>query len=261
MKKKGIGSPNDSPYLSFGAIIPKELTMTPLPEKIVQFQANQALTPDNQAASSFFSMCFSLFNFTEKKFIHQHLVGGFSLSNPTSGFSPPARQTRPAQTDNKCCLVSFENAKLELSESFNLFFENLYHHLILPDLSDTITTINGDSVIFAQQGPWGTPHAHIVDTQNPESDFTVSYGVNLNALCKSELVFDFFTGNFMPFLNNTNLITKTMFHGKYLHQTVKQTHEDKNIYFFFIYDGVRFKNKEIEKRLISEVLFERWISA
>ncbi len=261
MKKSGRGAPENSPYSKFGAKINPELKIKEYSEKHgISFKPRNDLKHDSQDARSFFSMCFSLFSFLEQRFLNHNESGGFNLPHPFLRIKKPGRQVRPNQTDKKCSLISFESACLELTQDQNDFFEHLYYGLILPDLLNTADDVTGDSVIVAQRGPWEPPHAHIVNFENPKNDVTVSYGVNINALAEPKLVFDFFSGNFMPFFGEKNYITKILFHGTHLHQTIKQSYTDKNTYFFFIFDGVQLKDQSLTAELENNVMFERWFS-
>lgn len=252
MKRKGTKTPQNSEYLKYSAII-GDIAIIEQPEKIVDYSIISDLNFDNPLAISFLKMGCTVFNFKSNMF-ESHPSGGYHLDDPIP-FNRLITEVKPRQTDNRFCLPAFNSCRYHLPQELSNALAHLYYNLILPDILESADAITGDSDIVMMTGPWTPPHAHVVNFADPSNDITVSYGVRISGSQDPTVVFDFFSTNFIAFTDNN--IFKATFHGTHLHQLVKQQAEN-NLYFFFVFDGVKLKDTTMN--LHNHVYVEKWKS-
>ena len=225
-----------------GGVIAENLFVKELPHKKTDFKSLHELAYDNPGNKAFYSAAYALMDANAQELIteHKRRIGGFNLYPVNFDSKRVNIRPRVFSGQYRMGFCNFELASSMLSENVLNKLNELYQ-FIRKDVESEVEYNTEDSTMVLHRTSWEPPHFHVQDKSNADEIFSVSYAVRISGNAESTSIFDFFSDNFKVFDSSENTITKIYFKSKFIHQVYKTSIKDDDLYFFFVWDGCKFK--------------------
>nr|BDT30069.1 hypothetical protein BHI3_35350 [Bacteriovorax sp. HI3] len=228
--------------LSEGGLIAENLKVTELEKKTTSFRSLDELDYNHPENKAFYSAAYALMDAHAQELVteHKRRIGGFNLY--PINFHAERIQIRPRVFSGQYRMgfCNFELASSMLSAGILEKLNELYR-FIRSEVESEVEYNTEDSTMVLHRTGWEPPHFHVQDKDHADDIYSVSYAVRIAGTKESTSVFDFFSDSFKVFDSPENSITKIYFKSKFIHQVFKTSIKDDDLYFFFVWDGCKFK--------------------
>ena len=225
-----------------GGVIADNLKVKELDPKKTTFESLHELSYSNPTNKAFYSAAYALMDAEAQELIteHKRRIGGFNLYPINYDSSRVNIRPRVFSGQYRMGFCNFELASSMLNEKTLNKLNDLYQ-FIRREVESEVEFNTEDSTMVLHRTGWEPPHFHVQDKEHADDIYSVSYAVRISGSSESTSVFDFFSDNFNVFDSPHNTITKIYFKSKFIHQVYKTSIKDDDLYFFFVWDGCKFR--------------------
>lgn len=229
--------------LSEGGVIADNLKVTELESRKTTFSSLEELNYNNPANKAFYSAAYALMDAHAQELVteHKRRIGGFNLYPVNYNADRVQIRPRVFSGQYRMGFCNFELASSMLSEAALKKLNEIYS-FIRKEIEAEVEYNTEDSTMVLHRTGWEPPHFHIQDKESADDIYSISFAVRVTGTKESTSIFDFFSDSFKVFDSPENSITKIYFKSKFIHQVFKTSIKDDDLYFFFVWDGCKFKN-------------------
>lgn len=228
--------------LSEGGLIAENLKVSLLESKKTSFKSLEELDYNHPENKAFYSAAYALMDAHAQELTteHKRRIGGFNLYPINYNAQRVHIRPRVFSGQYRMGFCNFELASSMLSEK-TLEKLNEIYTFIRKEIESEVLYNTEDSTMVLHRTGWEPPHFHVQDKENADDIYSISFAVRIAGNKESTSVFDFFSDSFKVFDSPENSITKIYFKSKFIHQVFKTSIKDDDLYFFFVWDGCKFK--------------------
>lgn len=242
--------------LQEGGELASHLRVRYLEPQFTSYSKITELDFENPKNKAFYSAAYVLMDGEQQQIVthEKKRIGGFNLYPIGYSHQTLTMNSRVFSGKYRMGFCNFELAASMLDQATLDQLSTLYR-LIRADVEKEVFFNDEDSTLVLHRTSWEPPHFHVQDKKKADQICSISYAVKISGDGPGTSIFDFFSDSFPVSEGEHNPITKIYFKGKFIHQVYKQSLDDKNMYFFFVWDGCHFKQ---ELNLNESVYVKRW---
>lgn len=250
-----------SEQIALGGVVGSHLVIEELPiKKISKHEYIPELNIGNPEMDGFYNLCYSLYDTHTKKLFEPHRRRAGGLNTYPIGYGiENFIKSRIFVNQYKIGLCNFEMAVSLLPQAVIDKLMGLYLNIIRHDIQKYISHNTDDSICVVHNSVWEPPHFHFQNSDLKDDIDCISYGVKICGTTESSSIFDVIGDSCRVSIGSNNPITKIIFKGKYIHQAFRTDPNDDSLFFFFLWDGVKWLNTPTYD-LDKKVYIERWMN-